>query len=308
MAKSKTVRIDDTERCINFRMGSTSQNNGAIHISAGLSAANRRLYKQLRCYRAKVEILRHTPSDTLYVYKFYSLSNAWWVKQAIKLAKQTWLDHSKEERAALAKSSKGRAKYFDFVIEVGKNAADADFLQFDHDYAVQELVFDENLLEAQKYYLTRREGADGDVEAFADTDTVGFTVDATAEGSTSTTYNIFDEYIKNLNIDPDTDTREGAYSQLEGTDEISQDALQTYGDEPPWDADAFPAPWVLRHVLKSEGNVGEMLSTQFMDCPLGVIMVQKVDGSDSAANFDDDDEFCLMMAKGKYRGIHAPSY
>lgn len=312
MAKSKTTRIDDTERCINFRMGSTSQPSGAVHISSGLSGVNRRLYKQLRCYRAKVEVVRWTPSDSLRVFKFYTLSNAWWVKQAIKLAKQTWLDHSKEERAALAKQG-GRAKYFDFVIECGKSAGDADFFQFDHDFGVNELTFDEDLLDAQKYYLTRREGAPGDSQAegvgwvFGQLDTIGFTVDATLAGASSTTYNIFDEYIKNLNIDPETDTRGGAYASLESVDPVTQDALQTIGDEPPWDADAFPSPWVLRATVPTGGG-HPRTSTGMMDAPLGVIMIEKVDGSNSAVNFIDEDEFCLHLAKGNYRGIHAPAY
>jgi hypothetical protein len=48
-------------------------------------------------------------------YELYTLSNAWWVKRAIEMAKGVWLESTKGERKLLDDTGR-TAKWGDFII------------------------------------------------------------------------------------------------------------------------------------------------------------------------------------------------
>ena len=129
MAKRKAVRIDDTQRTLEVRSASSSVGTMTAHVPDLLMRANRRQYTQARAYDLRVKIASMGESVD-HQFEIYSLSNAWWVKRAIEMAKGVWLESTKEERALLGNN---KAKYNDFIISATAGAAGnfANLYQYD---------------------------------------------------------------------------------------------------------------------------------------------------------------------------------
>ena len=225
-AKRKATKIDDTQRTLTLLSPSSSVGTMTVHVPDLLMRANRRQYIQSRAYDVRLKV-GSMDEATEHYYELYTLSNAWWVKRAIEMAKGVWLDATKKERAILGKNA---ASYNDFIISSATGAAGnfANLFQFapassGDDMTAAEVASDESLYEATT------SGSDLADDAG---DTMGFTVlgeDVTGPG----VFNIFDQYLlSEVTITPDADTA-GPYADLLEVDEDAMNNLQQDGDLTP---------------------------------------------------------------------------
>lgn len=301
--KKKAQSIDDCQRTLEVRSGSSSMSSLTIHVPDMLMRANRRQYTQCRAYdlRLKTALVDETNE---HFYEIYTLSNAWWVKRAIEMAKGVWLESTKEERALLGDK---KATYHDFIISsaVGASGNFSNLYSYapassGSDLTASEVASDESLYESS----TVSEVKDDDGDA------MGFTVlgeDKTGPG----VFNIFNEYLLATNVTPQVDSRAGPYADLMEIDEDAMLALQSDGDYTPWDADAFPSPFVLVDVIGQDQGSGGMPHAQWsktFTAPLGIVILRKRTNGGSADNYDGNEKILIEAKKGTYRGVHAPAY
>lgn len=306
MAK-KPVKIDDCQRTLDLRAPDGNNGSMTIHTPDMLMRANRRFYQQSRAYDVSLEVVPSTTSARSY--HLYTLSNAWWVKRSIEMAKGVYLAATKNERALLAESGQN-ATYGDFIIECNSGAG-GNFSNL-HQYLPAtsgdniddaEVATDETIYESPRTG-TRLKDDDGNE--------MGFTVLAEDKAG-SGVFNIFTEYLLSRKIDPPTDSRAGPYADLEVIDEDAIAALKGLGDETPWDADAFPNPFVLQDVIHcdSDSDVNNnACQSRTFTAPLGIVLVKKYDSDDGSTeqNILTTDKFLLRVRKGTYKGVHAPAY
>jgi hypothetical protein len=300
--KRQAVRIDDTQRDLLIKSPVDSVGTLCISIPDMLMRANRRQYTQCRAYDFRLKVA--TITETVeHHYDIYTLSNAWWVKRAIEMAKGVYLEATKEERAILGNN---KAKYHDFIIStnVGATSIKANLHQFqpsgsNDDIDSNEVAFDESLHET--FEVSKLRDDDGNF--------MGFSVDAedtTANGH----FNIFDQYLLATSVTADADSRAGPYAELTEIDEDAMNDLQQSGDLTPWDADAFPSPWVLADTIAIDQSVGAPMShySKRLTAPLGMVLLKKRTASNAEDNFALNEQFLLEAKKGTYRGVHAPAY
>lgn len=304
MAKRKAVMIDDTQRTLEVRSASTSGvGTMTVHVPHQLMLANRRQYTQCRAYdlRVKAALVDETNEHT---YEIFTLSNAWWVKRAIEMAKGVWLEATKEERALLGNN---KAKYNDFIISATVGAAGNFGNQYSYapassgdDMTASEVVFDETLYEGTLVSDLSDDAGD----------TMGFTVlgeDVSGPG----VFNIFNEYLLSRRITPDSDTRAGPYADLLEIDEDAMASLQQDGDLTPWDADAFPSPFVLQDVIGQDQGSGGMphaVWSKTFTAPLGIVIIKKRTNGGGEDTYDGNEKILIECRKGTYKGVHAPAY
>ena len=302
-ARRKATKIDDVQRVLEVRSASSTVGTLTAHVPDLLMRSNRRQYTQCRAYDVRVKV-GLIDSSTESIYEIYTLSNAWWVKRAIEMAKGVWNESTKEERALLGKNV---ATYNDFVISASSGAA-GNFANL-HQYAPAssgddmtdaEVASDESLYEA---VLT---GSDLKDDAG---DTMGFTVlgeDTTGPG----VFNIFDQYLLSRSITPDADTRAGPYADLLEIDEDAMNNLQQDGDQTPWDADAFPSPFCLQDVIATDQTIpaGGTRPSRVITAPLGIVIIKKRGPDGAESNYTGNEKLLLECRSGTYKGVHAPAY
>lgn len=299
--KRQAAKIDDTQRALTLVSASSSVGTVTIHVPDMLMRANRRQYQQCRAYDVRVKVAS-TDESGEHMYEVYSLSNAWWVKRAIEMAKGVYMEATKEERALLGNNV---AKYNDFIIQCGTGAAGnfANLQQFavassGDDMTSTEVASDESLYES-----TLVSDAVDDAG-----DTMGFTVlgeDTTGPG----VFNIFDQYLLSRSVTPDADSRAGPYADLLEIDEDAMASLQQDGDLTPWDADAFPSPFVLQDtILSDQGIPNGPLFTRTFTAPLGIVILKKFNAANAEDNFTGNEKILVECRKGTYKGVHAPAY
>ena len=302
-AKRKVVKIDDTQRTLTLQSASSSVGTMTIHVPDMLMRANRRQYTQSRAYDVRLKIANIAEVGEHH-FEVYTLSNAWWVKRAIEMAKGVFLDATKKERALLGKNV---ATYNDFIIQcvVGAAGNFANLVQYSpagsgDDLTAAEVATDESLYETGSVI--------SDVKS--DTgNTMGFSL--TAKDSTGAgEFNIFDEYLLSRSITPDADTRAGPYSDLFELDEDALATLQQDGDLAPWDADAFPSPFVLVDTISVDPGIGAPMSdwSQFITAPLGIVLLKKRTNEAGEDDYAGTENILLQCRKGTYKGVHAPAY
>lgn len=300
--KRQAAQIDDTQRALTLTSASSSVGLVTIHVPDMLMRANRRQYQQCRAYDVRLKIAS-TDESGEHMYEVYSLSNAWWVKRAIEMAKGVYMDATKKERAALGE---GVATYNDFIIQCATGAAGnfSNLQQFapadsGDDMTATEVGSDESLYEVNQVVSDVKDD---------DGDTMGFTV-LTEDKSGVGVFNIFNEYLLSRNITPDADTRTGPYADLFELDEDALDTLQKDGDSTPWDADAFPSPFVLQDtILSDQGIPNGPLFTRSFTAPLGLVIVKKFNAANAEDNFTGNEKILVECRKGTYKGVHAPAY
>ena len=301
-AKRKATRIDDTQRTLSLLSPSTSVGAMTCHVPDLLMRANRRQYTQSRAYDVSVQVVQED-SGSSRNYEIYTLSNAWWVKRSIEMAKGVWLNATKKERAVLGENV---ATYNDFIISCAVGAAGnfANLTQYSPAASgdvmtAAEVATDESLYEST---LT---GSDLKDDAG---DTMGFTVlaeDTTGPG----VFNIFNEYLLSRSVIPSSDNRTGPYADLLEVDEDALNNLQQDGDLTPWDVDGFPSPFVLADAIGFDSNPhhSSRSVSKTITAPLGIVIIQKK-ASGTVSNFLDDEQILIHCRKGTYKGVHAPAY
>ena len=302
-AKRRASKIDDTQRTLTLLSPSSSVGTMTAHTPDLLMRANRRQYTQSRAYDVRLKIA-NVQESAEHNFEIYTLSNAWWVKRAIEMAKGVWLDATKKERAILGKNA---ATYNDFIISSATGAAGnfANLIQFapassGDDMTDTEVASDESL------YESTLSGSDLADDAG---DTMGFTVlgeDVTGPG----VFNIFDQYLLSRNITPAADTRAGPYSDLLEVDEDAMNNLQQDGDLTPWDADAFPSPFVLQDTIGVDQGSGARgtIYSKMITAPLGIVIIKKRSSTGAEDDYAGTERILLECKKGTYKGVHAPAY
>lgn len=303
-AKRQAAKIDDCQRTLTLVSGSSDGSVGTmtIHVPDMLMRANRRQYQQSRAYDVRLKV-GHIDEATEHIFEIYSLSNAWWVKRAIEMAKGVYMDATKKERGLLGNKV---GKYNDFIISATTGAAGnfANLLQFapassGDDMTSAEVAADETLYESLRKTQLKDDAGDE----------MGFTVlgeDVSGPG----VFNVFNEYLLSRSVTPDADTRAGPYADLHELDEDALQALQQSGDLTPWDADAFPSPFVLQDVISIDQGIsqGGPTYSKMFTAPLGIVIVKKLTVTATEDTYDGNEKFLLECRKGTYKGVHAPAY
>ena len=305
---TKAARIDDCQRNLALASASSSVGTMTIHVPDMLMRANRRQYTQCRAYDVQLEFV---PSlATARQFHVYTLSNAWWVKRSIEMAKGVFLAATKKERALLDQTGR-TAKWGDFIISATTGAAGnfSNLYQYapassGDDMTATEVATDESIFESV------RAGTDLSDD---DSDEMGFSVlpeDKTGDGI----FNIFDEYLLTRQHVSPQDTRAGPYADLHEIDEDALLSLKSDGDQAPYDLDAFPSPFVLQDVVTVDADgSGDNLTSRMITAPLGIVIVKKFGnaGTDEVNFTSADgstDQVILRCRKGSYKGVHAPAY
>ena len=307
-AKRKAAKIDDCQRTLTLGSASASVGTMTIHVPDMLMRANRRQYTQGRAYDVSVDFAA-TGGTAARNYHIYTLSNAWWVKRSIEMARGVYMENTKQERKLLAESGR-LAKWGDFIIHATTGAAGnfSNLYQYapassGDDMTAAEVATDESIYESS---LTSQLKDD-------DGDEMGFTL-LTEDTSGDGAFNIFDQYLLSRQHVNPQDTRASPYQELDKIDEDALVDLKQDGDQAPYDLDAFPSPFVLQDVVTvdAEGS-GDNLSSRMITAPLGIVIVKKFgnDGT-SEVNFGSNDGstdlVILRCRKGTYKGVHAPAY
>jgi hypothetical protein len=300
--RRKAVKIEDCQRTLPIGSASSSVHTMTAHIPDLLMRANRRQYQQSRAYDFRLKV-GHIDTSAEHLYEIYTLSNAWWVKRAIEMAKGVYMDVTKKESEVLGD---GVAKYNDFIISCAVGAAGnfANLYQAIPASSGDNLTESEVTTDESLYESTTVSDVKDD-----DGDTMGFTVlgeDTSGPG----VFNIFDQYLLSRSITPDADTRAGPYSDLFNVDEDAMQSLQQDGDLTPWDADAFPSPFVLQDVISVDQGIpatGPSFS-KTITAPLGIVIVKQKTTAGVDDNFTGNERLLLEVRKGTYKGVHAPAY
>lgn len=305
MAKRNAVTIDDCQRTLLLRAADSNNGSMTIHVPDMLMRSNRRQYTQCRAYDFSLQVVGATGAARSY--QIYTLSNAWWVKKSIEMAKGVWLDSTKTERALLA-ATKRSAKWGDFIISSSVGASGNFSNLYQHvpaasgdDMTEAEVASDESIYEAA------RTGTDLTDDAG---DEMGFTVlaeDFTSDG----VFNIFNEYLLTQQHVSPQDTRAGPYADLLKIDGDALVSLKGDGDQAPWDLDAFPSPFVLQDVIHVDADsAGWEDKSVMITAPLGIVIVKKVQADDGSTEqpITTTEEFILRVRKGRYKGVYAPAY
>ena len=278
MAKRKIV---PTQRKLQLIRSSSSSSNYTIcDVGEVLSKMNRRLYRQGRNYRCKVELIDDTEQQSFSV---YVLADTWVNHLAWKKAFEAYMNATKEEREMLGPRV---ARWNDFRVRHGLSVSggvpDYNPLTLDSTGTSTQLTVGEF-----DYSSVELETGDKDF--------------SWGPGS-ATQFGMLEELEKLFNSDESPVTVEvnAPYNNIDGDQMSLNDyvELQDEGNEPPYDADNFPNPWVRIDVLRSNLASGGKRVSDWFNAPCGLVLI--VTGA-STKNVE------LTVAAGDYKGVMAPS-
>jgi len=283
MAQDKSYPITRTLR---VDAGSTTGSILEINAEQYLSKANRRLYRQARKYRCKIDM----DPDSSQVMHVYALADTWMAERALKMGYANYLENSSSERDGIKKSN--LARWEDFRVLSGLNAGHS------HPSVFIGPPFSPSPLTA------------GEFENTIVVDNLGVARNFTwARVTTPNLYSMLMEYDQagNAQPSPDTSTSTMPYDDLMADDsQVLANALQVRGNTPPYLDTGVQGQWVKVGVLQSEkatASSGSRLSTGFFDAPCGIIAVVADTGSIIPAT----SVLSLTVQSGDYKGVHAPS-
>lgn len=277
MVKKKMV---PTQKKIQIsRTASASSNYTLADVGKILSQQNRRLYRQGRNYRCKIEMIDDTEQSSFSV---YVLSDTWVNHLAWKKAFEAYMNATKHEREMLGPRV---ARWNDFRVKTGLvipgGVPDYAPLVYDHLGAG-------SVLNPGEFNLATVELDSGDKEF------------SWGPGS-ATEFGMLQELEKLFNTEatPQLVEVNAPYDNIDG-DQMNLDQfreLQEEGDNPPYDKTTFPSPWVRVDALRSNLQQGGKTSTDWFNAPCGLIIVQTGAGSKDVE---------LTVASGDYKGVMAP--
>ncbi len=267
-------------------------------VNKALSGANRRLYRQNRVYRVKVNSVGD--SATFNAVDVYVLRDTFMLQRGYSLAMEEW-NKSYEEADEVTREA-SIARWRDFRIDVKPYSTDT--LQtpvvlrpFGQKALTETTIVDEwnNSIS----YTTA--GSSRDFGLFEDSNTYGIIHEFDKKGKVSQS--------------PALATSEAAYVDLTAdlTDaEVAN--LQTDGNLPPYDADSSMPTSFLRYVgTINAGTTPGKSTTGYFDAPLGAVyLVGQASKVTSIYKEDDTTKqqaiFSLTVQKGDYKGVAAHEY
>ena len=183
-----------------------------VPIDQFLSKTNRRLYRQARTYRVKIDL---DPGSTQ-AYQVFALADNWMNHQALKMAYDMYLKNSADERERLGSSTV--ARWEDFRVDHGTTATVANPVQFRSNFVAGQFT-------------------SGDFATTVVVDANNAAKNFSWGAATASKYSLLEEYDKagNASTMPTTSTGDMPYDNLMSDDDAAMaDALQTRGELPPY--------------------------------------------------------------------------
>lgn len=263
-----------------------------IRTDLGLSGLNRRLYRQNKVYRVKVDVTGKGPQFV----DVFRLRNTFMLQRGYELAMEEW-NKSYEEAAEVVKDNV-RARWRDFRIDVTPHVNDVNATL-------------RNL---------RSSGTGASLQA-VQIDEYNTSISYTPAGasrdfgikSDANTFDIISEYNKvgKVQAEPSTATTEAAYAELQTdlTDNMVAN-LQADGNSPPYDADDHHALDILEYVgtIYIDASGATKSTTGFFDAPLGAIFLSGSPGSVNSIDGGERFLFKVTVQKGQYKGVAAHDF
>jgi len=266
-------------------------------VNKGLSALNRRLYRQNRVYRVKLDLIGEQPRKV----DVFRLKNSFMLHQGYKLAMEEWEKSYRDAKDVTRESSVGRWR--DFRIDTTAFLGDSKLNPLQLAPQGPKVLSGPAIIDEWRTSLSYT--------------TAGVAKDFGLRED-SNTYGIIHEWAKKGNVQPSpqTDTGAAAYVDLTADlDDQEVENLQQDGNLPPYDADNGMPDAMLEYVgtiyTDSDGN--SKRSTGFFDAPLGAIYLWG-NGSNVANIYQADDPttqtymFNVVAQKGDYKGVAAHEY
>ena len=263
-----------------------------IRVDRELSGQNRRLYRQSRVYRCKVDVV----GDRAQSVDVYKLRDSFMLHKGYARAMEEW-NKSYVAADEVVKET-ARARWRDFKISIKPSTFDV-FMKSETISSngtgadATETVVDEYPLSI----AYTESGGSKDFGLFADPSTFDIIAEYNKEGK--------------VQAQPNAATSEAAYEELQ-TDlhdnEVSN--LQNSGNLPPYDADNAGASQILEYVgtifIDTTNGVSKT-STGYFDAPLGAIYCIGTFGAvTSLANVSAN--VSVEVQGGDYKGVKAHPY
>jgi hypothetical protein len=229
-----------------------------------------------------------TPNNTQNV-EVYALRDDWGMHQAVQMAYDQYQKNTGDERKAL--SGDQVARWEDFRIEHGVDATVDTLLP---------------KLHAPDFTGTGTRLAAGEFEDSTVVDSTDTLRKFTFGTPSSTQYGILQEYDLKANATTTPTEATGSsgnrvpYGEIDSeNNELTSFALQSHGDNPPYDRTGVnaPTPWVKVATLGAGAAGQQRLSTGFFNAPCGLVVLV---GND---NFWNSDAMMFEVQKGKYKGV-----
>jgi len=266
---------------------------GVCKVDKALSGLNRRLYRQNRVYRVKVDVT----GDKSQVVDVFRLRNTFMLQRGYQEAMKAW-----EESFQLAEDrvkDTSLARWRDFRIDLTAHVGDSEhpaknLRSTGTGTSLQNLVID-------SYGPSSSFKPDGTQMDFG-------------IKSDPNTFDIITEYNKmgKVSTSPSGATTEAAYEELSAElNDAEVAALQTEGSQPPYDADDLHPLDVLEYVgtVYLEGDVGtQKLSTGYFDAPLGAVYLRGTFGTVSSIDSGTRNIMKISVQKGDYKGVAAHDF
>jgi hypothetical protein len=263
-----------------------------LRADYALSGLNRRLYRQNKVYRVKIDVTGEK-AQKLDVFR---LRNTFMLQRGYELAMQEW-NKSYEEAAQVVKENV-RARWRDFRIDVTPHVNDVNALP-------------RNL---------RSSGQGADLIPVV-IDQFSTSLSYTPSGasrdfgikSDANTFDIITEYNKvgKVQDSPTGTTTEAAYEELQTDLNDNMVArLQSEGNNPPYDADDHHPLDVLEYVgtIYIDADGATKSTTGFFDAPLGVVYVRGSVGAIDSIDQGRTNLFKMTVQKGQYKGVAAHDF
>lgn len=251
-----------------------------------LSPINHRLYREGRTYVQKVDL---DPNSTQVV-EVYALADTWMIHKAWKLAYDTYMKNTQEERAIAGKNA---ARWADFMVSVSISGfGEARPVQY-NSLTLAPAVFGAGEFEISQVSLDN-----GTDYAFSWTATSG------------AFFNILEEYdLAGRTQQSPEDSETVMPYQILNTDDLDSTIyrhVQEDGDLPPYNADSLSAGTIWVHIgtlNAQQATNAQKLSTGFFRAPCGIVLLKGY-GPGLA---EGDEDISITYQKGSYKGVEAPS-
>ena len=253
-----------------------------LRVDRELSKLNRRLYRESRCYRVKID----APQGFENNYNVFALRNSWDLKKALQLAKSSYDANVSQEKAHLTGNQ--MARWQDFRTNTGLEGSSDE-------------------LRSELWPIGFVAGAAQTAGQFVTTSVVdgsGSTREFTWGTPSGAEFGILHEFQKagRAQSAPE-DLSLGAYNDLDTTVDggILLD-LQTDGNAPPYAEESDNTnPFVYVGTIGAVASGQQRHSTGFFDAPCGIVVITTA--TPGAIN----STLSFEVQAGDYKGVNAPS-
>lgn len=266
-------------------------------VNKGLSGLNRRLYRQNRVYRVKVDLIGDDPKKV----DVYALRDTYMLHKAYALAMKEWNESFDNADEVVREENIGRWRDFRVATQafLGDIALNPQVLAAQGPKVLAgNVVIDE----WQNSISFNTAGVSRDFGLYADANTFG----------------ILNEYDLKGNViaSPNTATTAAAYGELKSDLHDSEVVnLQTSGNLPPYDSDSSSPFAILEYVgtIYVGANGEQRTSTGYFDAPLGAVYLLGQGSTvstifDATSPTDPTKLFKVTVQKGDYKGVAAKEY